>query len=111
MEQVNVHEWFDLERIVIVVVFGVVCILCVATSKSGHGRVGAIGGAVRLLVLVLDPPLPVPLTSSLRQEMTREFHMQVEQRWLDAYSEASGFCAGYFIERAAAVRVLSGIVE
>jgi len=34
--------------------------------------------------------------------------MEVEDRWLDAYAEASGLCAGYFIERAAAIRVLSG---
>jgi class 3 adenylate cyclase len=33
--------------------------------------------------------------------------MEVEDRWLDTYAEASGHCAGYFIERAAAVRSLS----
>lgn len=34
--------------------------------------------------------------------------MEVEERWLDAYAVASGYCAGYFIERVAAIRVLSG---
>jgi hypothetical protein len=33
--------------------------------------------------------------------------MEVEDRWLETYAEASGHCAGYFIERAAAVRSLS----
>jgi class 3 adenylate cyclase len=33
--------------------------------------------------------------------------MEVEDRWLETYAEASGYCAGYFIERAAAVRMLS----
>jgi class 3 adenylate cyclase len=33
--------------------------------------------------------------------------MEVEDRWLETYAEASGYCAGYFIERAAAVRSLS----
>lgn len=34
--------------------------------------------------------------------------MHVEDRWLDVYAESSGFCAGYFIERAAASRIISG---
>lgn len=33
--------------------------------------------------------------------------MEVEDRWIDAYSEASGNIAGYFIQRAAAVRTIS----
>jgi hypothetical protein len=31
-----------------------------------------------------------------------------EERWLDAYAEGSGHCAGYFVERAVVVRNLSG---
>jgi hypothetical protein len=34
--------------------------------------------------------------------------METDERWLDAYAEASGFCAGYFIERLAGIRKLSG---
>ena len=47
-----------------------------------------------------------------REELRNMFRdlsdMEVEERWLDVYSETSGYCAGYFIERAAASRILSG---
>ena len=33
--------------------------------------------------------------------------MEVDDRWLDAYAEAAGHCAGYFIERVAAIRTKS----
>ena len=35
------------------------------------------------------------------------FDLEVEDRLLDAYAEASGFCAGYFIERLVAIRNMS----
>ena len=35
------------------------------------------------------------------------FDMEVEDRLLDTYAEASGYCAGYFIERMVAIRNLS----
>jgi hypothetical protein len=36
--------------------------------------------------------------------------MEVEERWLDAYTESSGFCAGFFVERIAASRNISGLM-
>lgn len=34
--------------------------------------------------------------------------MDVHDRWLRTYAETSGYCAGYFVERAAASRTISG---
>jgi hypothetical protein len=33
--------------------------------------------------------------------------IEVEERWIDSYAEASGYCAEYFLERAEAVRNMS----
>jgi len=33
--------------------------------------------------------------------------MECEDRWLDVYCESSGYCAGYFVERASTCRILS----
>ena len=59
--------------------------------------------------------LKVPVFELLEadpNELRRMFRdlsdMEVEDRWLDAYAETSGFCAGYFIKRAAASRNISG---
>jgi hypothetical protein len=42
--------------------------------------------------------------------MLRELvDVEVEDRWLDAYAEASGHCAEYFLERAEAVRSMSAV--
>jgi hypothetical protein len=35
--------------------------------------------------------------------------MEVEDRWLETYAKASGYCAGYFVERAASTRRLAAI--
>jgi hypothetical protein len=47
-----------------------------------------------------------------REELRTMFRdlsdMEVEHRWLDAYAESAGYCAGYFIERTRAIRILSG---
>jgi hypothetical protein len=45
--------------------------------------------------------------SELRVLMRDLADVEVEDRWLEAYAEASGYCAEYFLERVTAVRDLS----
>ena len=54
----------------------------------------------------------ITLGEASREELRMLFRdlddMENDERWLDAYAEASGFCAGYFIERLVGIRQLSG---
>ena len=90
---------------------GKVCFLCVHMSlynwKSASDVVNDIDRSQGSLAIPI-----IRLSEARREDLRTMFRdlsdMEVEDRWLDAYSEASGNCAGYFIERTAAIRVLSG---
>ena len=42
--------------------------------------------------------------------LTREMiDFEVEDRWLDAYAEASGYCAEYFLQRVETVRKIAAV--
>jgi hypothetical protein len=89
---------------------GKVCFLCVHVSfyngKSASEVVNDISRSNESL------QIPIVRVGEAKQEELRTMFrdlsdMEVEDRWLDAYSEASGNCAGYFIERVAAIRTQS----
>lgn len=48
--------------------------------------------------------------NDLRMMMRDLADMEVSDRWLEIYAQSSGFCAGYFVERAAASRIISGVL-
>jgi len=88
---------------------GKVCFLCVHVSLYNWKSVAHV--VEDMARSQLNIPI-IRLGEARKEELRRMFRdlsdMEVEERWLDAYAEASGYCAGYFIERAAAIRVLSG---
>jgi hypothetical protein len=91
-------------------IVGKVCFLCVHVSfynwKSANDVVNDISRSH-------DPNLIpiVRVAEAKKEELVTMFRdlsdMEVEDRWLDAYVEATGGSAGYFIERAAAIRTIS----
>ena len=90
---------------------GRICFLCVHTPlynwKTAENLVEDITRSHKTFQIPI-----FELVEAQREELRGMFRelsdMEVEERWLDAYAESSGFCAGYFIERAAASRNLSG---
>jgi hypothetical protein len=89
---------------------GKVCFLCVHVSfYSGKSALDVVSDISRS-----HDELQIPVVrvgEAKREELRTMFRdlsdMEVEDRWLDAYSDASGNCAGYFIERVAAIRTKS----
>jgi hypothetical protein len=90
---------------------GKVCFLCVHVSLYNCKTVNEVVEVVSRLNDSYDVPI-VRVGEAKKEDLRRMFRdlsdMEVEDRWLDAYCEASGHSAGYFIERAAAIRALSG---
>jgi hypothetical protein len=90
---------------------GKLCFLCVHVSLYNCKTVHEVVEVVSRLNDSYDVPV-VRVGEATKEDLRRMFRdlsdMEVEDRWLNAYSEASGYSAGYFIERAAAIRALSG---
>lgn len=90
---------------------GKVCFLCVHVPLYNWKSAPDVVNNIVRYQGSLHIPI-IQLGEARREELRIMFRdlsdMEVEDRWLDAMSEASGNCAGYFIERAAAIRVLSG---
>jgi hypothetical protein len=90
---------------------GKVCFLCVHVSLYNWISASDVVEYITRSQGSLHIPI-IQLGEAHKEELRTMFRdlsdMEVEDRWLDAYSEASGNCAGYFIERTAAIRVLSG---
>jgi hypothetical protein len=88
-----------------------ICFLCVHVSlynyKSAENVVEDITRAHRHF------SVPIVKVHEAKKEELRTLisdlaDMKVDELWLEAHAEASGYCAGYFIERTAAIRTLSG---
>lgn len=90
---------------------GKVCFMCVHMSLYNWKTAADVVTDIDRSQGALEIPI-IRLGEASRDElrtMIRDLSdMEVEDRWIDAYSEASGSCAGYFIERVAAIRNLSG---
>jgi hypothetical protein len=94
---------------------GRICFLCVHVSlyhwRRAHelaehiGRSNIRGHVIRVPVVEVGPTND---PHELRALFRDVFDMEVADRWLTTYAEASGSCAGYFINRAVAVRALTG---
>ena len=89
---------------------GKICFLCVHVSfYNGKTVIDVVNDLSRSNEAV---QIPVVYVGEAPKEalsiMFRDLSdMEVDERWLDAFSEASGNCAGYFIERVAAMRTKS----
>jgi hypothetical protein len=90
---------------------GKVCFLCVHVSLYNWKSATDVVADIARNQASVHVPI-VQLGEAEAEDLRTMFKdlsdMEVEDRWLDAYSEASGNCAGYFIERTAAIRLLSG---
>jgi hypothetical protein len=90
---------------------GKICFLCVHVSLYNYKACQEIVDDITRSHKALHVPI-VKVGEAPLSELCTMFHdlsdMELEDRWLEAYAQASGFCAGYFIERAAAIRKLSG---
>lgn len=90
---------------------GKLCFLCVHVSLYNWKSAPDVVDDITRSQGSLNIPI-IQLGEASRDELRTMFRdlsdMEVGDRWLDAYREASGNYAGYFIERAAAIRVLSG---
>ena len=90
---------------------GKFCVLCVHVSfYNGKSVSDVVDDLSRSKDNVQVPVIHVgEATNEDLQRMFRDLSdMEVDDRWLNAYAEASGNCAGYFIERVAAIRRISG---
>jgi len=91
---------------------GKICFLCVHVSLYNWKSAAQIVADITRSHRSLHIPI-VTLGEASREELRTLFQdlsdMDMEERWLDAYAEASGYCAGYFIERAAGIRKLSSM--
>ena len=92
---------------------GKICFLCVHVSLYNWKSASQIVADITRSHRSLHIPI-ITLGEATREELQTLFRdladMEIEERWLDAYAESSGHCAGYFIERAAGIRKLS-IIE
>jgi hypothetical protein len=89
---------------------GKLCLLCVHVSfYNGKSVMDVVNDLSRSNESVQIPVVQVgEATNEALTTMFRDLSdMEVDDRWLDAYAEASGNCAGYFIERVAAMRTKS----
>ena len=89
---------------------GKLCLLCVHVSfYNGKSVLDVVNDLSRSTESVQIPVIQVGEASNeaLRSMFRDLSDMEVDDRWLDAYAEASGNCAGYFIERVAAIRTKS----
>lgn len=89
---------------------GKLCLLCVHVSfYNGKSVKDIVNDLSRSNEVVKIPVVQVgEATNEALATMFRDLSdMEVDVRWLDAYAEASGNCAGYFIERVAAIRTKS----
>ena len=88
---------------------GKICFLCVHVSLYNWKSIAhVVDGITRSQLKIPIIQLGEARKDELRTMFRDLSDMEVAERWIDAYAEASGHCAGYFIERAAAIRVLSG---
>jgi hypothetical protein len=92
---------------------GKICFLCVHVSlynwKSAPWLVADITRSDKRV------HIPIVQVGEATLEETRALFrglsdMEVEDRWLETYAKASGYCAGYFVERAVSVRKLAGMM-
>lgn len=90
---------------------GKICFLCVHVPLYNWKTAGNVVEDIERTNKRIQVPV-FEILEANREELRQMFRelsdMEVEDRWLDVYSESAGFCAGYFIERAAASRTLSG---
>lgn len=90
---------------------GEICFLLVHVSLYNWKSAANIVADITRSHKALHIPI-ITLSEASREELRTLFKdladQDVDERWLDAYAEASGYCAGYFIERAAGIRKLSG---
>ena len=89
---------------------GKICLLCVHVSfYNGKSVLDVVNDLSRSSGKAQIPV--VNLGEVTKEELRNMFRylsdMEVDDRWLHAYAEASGNCAGYFIERVAAIRRIS----
>jgi class 3 adenylate cyclase len=90
---------------------GKICFLCVHVSlynwKSAPWVVEDITRSSKRLRIPI-----VEVGEATLEELRAMFRdlsdMECEDRWLETYAKASGYCAGYFVERAATTRRLAG---
>jgi hypothetical protein len=96
---------------------GRICFLCVHVSlyhwRRAHelaehiGRSNNRGYVIRVPVVEVGP---TDDPNELRTMFRDVSDMEVAERWLRTFAEASGSCAGYFINRAVAIRTLAGLL-
>lgn len=89
---------------------GKICLLCVHVPfYNGKSVLDVVNDLSRSNGNVHVPVIEVGAVSNeeLRSMFRYLSDMEVDDRWLDAYSESAGGCAGYFIERVAAIRTIS----
>jgi class 3 adenylate cyclase len=90
---------------------GKICFLCVHVSlynwKSAPWVVEDITRSSKRLRIPIVQVGEASL-DELRSMFRDLSDMECEDRWLETYAKASGYCAGYFVERAATVRKLAG---
>jgi class 3 adenylate cyclase len=90
---------------------GRICFLCVHVSLySGKSAAWVVEDITRSHKRLHVPIVKVGEASmeefrSLFRDLS---DMEVEERWLNTYAKSSGYCAGYFVERAASVRKRAG---
>ena len=91
-------------------VVGKVCFLCVHVSFYNWKTASEVANDISRSTESLHIPIirVGQATNEGLRTMFRDLSdMEVEERWLDALAESSGNFAGYFIERAAAIRIKS----
>lgn len=89
---------------------GRICFLCVHTSLYNYKTVSHV---VEEITRSRKYSVPVyEVLEAEKEELRRMFRdlsdMEVQDRWLDAYADSSGCCAGYFMKRTTASKELSG---
>ena len=89
---------------------GQICFLCVHTPFYTARSAEDISQDICRSVVSINVPV-VEIGEATGEELRTMFRdltdIEVEDRWLDAYAEASGYCAEYFLERTEAIRNLS----
>ena len=90
---------------------GVVCFLCIHVSFYQYqsaediaSRISHSGSRMKAPVITLGRVSAEELRLLFRDLSDMEVHY----RWLETYAQSSGYLAGYFVERAAASRKISG---
>jgi hypothetical protein len=90
---------------------GQVCFLLVHVSHYNLKSASHIAADITRSHKFLIVPI-VKVGEASREELKHLFmdlaDISIEDRWLDTMVESAGSCAGYFVERAAALRTLSG---